>query len=51
MARVKREILPQMIANGTPILRGPHITLFLERWLQAGRVRDVARQDPERAAA
>ena len=32
MPRVQQEILPQMIANGTPTLRGPHITVFLERW-------------------
>jgi fatty acid desaturase len=32
MPRVRQEILPQMIANGTPTLRGPHITVFVERW-------------------
>jgi fatty acid desaturase len=51
MPRVKQEILPQMIANGTPILRGPHITLFLERWLQARRARRTDRRDVERVAA
>jgi fatty acid desaturase len=51
MPRVKREILPQMIANGTPILRGPHITLFLERWLQSRRVRCDAPRHQERIAA
>jgi hypothetical protein len=51
MPRVQQEILPQMIANGTPTLRGPHLTLFLERWLEARRERRAARRDSERAAA
>jgi fatty acid desaturase len=33
MADVRREILPHMIANGTRVIRGPHITVFLEDWL------------------
>jgi fatty acid desaturase len=33
MKAVRQEILPHMIANGTRILRGPHITVFLEYWL------------------
>jgi hypothetical protein len=37
MPRVKQDILPHMIAHGTPTLRGPHITLFLERWLETKR--------------
>jgi fatty acid desaturase len=27
------QIKPQMIANGTRILRGPHLTTFLEEWI------------------
>jgi fatty acid desaturase len=37
MARVKQEILAHMIANRTRMLRGPHITLFVEEWLQRRR--------------
>jgi fatty acid desaturase len=33
MGEVHHEILPQMIANGTRVIRGPHITVFLEDWL------------------
>jgi fatty acid desaturase len=42
MPAVKEEILPQMIANRTRVLRGPHITLFLEEWLDARRQRSAA---------
>jgi fatty acid desaturase len=37
MPRVKQEILPHMLANRTRMLRGPHITLFVEEWLQRRR--------------
>lgn len=33
MPQVREEIRPQMIAHQTHILRGPHITIFLEDWL------------------
>jgi fatty acid desaturase len=33
MKAVHADILPQMIANRTRILRGPHITAFFEEWL------------------
>jgi hypothetical protein len=51
MPQVKQEILPQMIANGTPTLRGPHITLFLERWLETRREQRSAQDSQERATA
>jgi fatty acid desaturase len=51
MPQVKEELLPQMIANGTPTLHGPHITVFLERWLQSRRARRAARRHSKRAAA
>jgi fatty acid desaturase len=51
MPQVKRAILPQMIANGTPTLRGPHITLFLERWLEGQRKQRPAQGGQERATA
>jgi fatty acid desaturase len=35
MEQVRREILPQMIANETKVLHGPHITVFLEDWLKS----------------
>ena len=34
MDAVRREILPEMIANGTRVWRGPHITGFIEEWLR-----------------
>ncbi len=34
MSEVHQEILPQMIAHRTRILRGPHITAFLEEWIR-----------------
>jgi hypothetical protein len=34
MKAVHAEIRPQMLANGIRILRGPHITIFLEDWLR-----------------
>src|SRR5207245_404182 len=37
MRHIREEILPQMIANRTRILRGPHITAFLEDWLTRGK--------------
>jgi len=35
MHRLHEQILPQLIANHTRILRGPHITAFLEDWFTA----------------
>jgi fatty acid desaturase len=51
MPRVKQAILPQMIANGTRTLRGPHITVFLERWLEARREQRPDSGSQERATA
>jgi len=42
MPDVEEEILPHMIANGTRVLRGPHITLFVEEWLDSRRQRHAA---------
>ncbi len=50
MREVRAEILPQMIANGTRVLRGPHITAFLEDWLRARR-RQQTPAGPGRRAA
>ena len=44
MHAVHEEILPQMIANRTRILRGPHITAFLEDWLRSRRELRAGRQ-------
>ncbi len=46
MPDVKEEILPEMIANGTPTLRGPHITLFLENWLNRRREAHARYSEP-----
>ena len=35
MREVRAEIRPQMIANRTRVLRGPHLTIFLEDWWKA----------------
>jgi fatty acid desaturase len=35
MREVREEIRPQMIANRTRVLRGPHLTIFLEDWWKA----------------
>ena len=42
MPRVKQEILPHLVAHRTRILRGPHITLFVEEWLQRRRAQRAA---------
>jgi fatty acid desaturase len=34
MKDVHQEILPAMIGNRTRMLRGPHLTIFLENWLR-----------------
>jgi fatty acid desaturase len=34
MKAVREEILPQMFANRTRFLRGPHLTVLLEDWLR-----------------
>ena len=39
-----------MIANGTRVLRGPHITLVLEEWLDARRQRHTASAAPAAVA-
>jgi fatty acid desaturase len=51
MPRVKKQIYWQMVANGTPTLRGPHITLFLERWWESRRMRQVTQRGSERRLA
>jgi hypothetical protein len=33
MRAVRQEILPRMIANRTRFLRGPHLTVLVEDWL------------------
>jgi fatty acid desaturase len=43
MRDVKQEILPHLIANGTKIWRGPHITGFLEDWLRQRNQRPAER--------
>jgi fatty acid desaturase len=57
MEQVRREILPEMIAHGTKVLRGPHITVFLEDWLKqrkqpapAGAVPSSAHGEPRKVA-
>ena len=56
MAELHRRLRPQLEANHTRTLRGPHLTAFLEDWL-AGRSRRPAApaeandQRPERLAA
>jgi hypothetical protein len=37
MRALHRQIAPQMRANHTRILRGPHITAILEDWLSGRR--------------
>jgi fatty acid desaturase len=39
MLDVRQEIQPEMTANRTRILRGPHITVFFEDWLRSRRER------------
>ena len=46
MDEVRAEILPEMIANETRVLRGPHITGFLEEWLQRRRKPTAAENIP-----
>lgn len=46
MLEVREEIRPEMIANGTRILRGPHITIFLEDWLTGSRKKAAAADSP-----
>lgn len=41
MPELHEKLRPQMEANGTRILRGPHLTAFLEDWW-AGRARKVS---------
>jgi fatty acid desaturase len=50
MPAVHSEILPQMIANGTRIIRGPHITIFFEDWLNRKRGAEKRPSEPARAA-
>jgi fatty acid desaturase len=50
MSRVRQEILPHMVANRTRMLRGPHITLFVEEWLQRRWAQRAARRCATRAA-
>jgi fatty acid desaturase len=54
MKTVRRDILPQMIANRTRILRGPHITVLLEDWLMRKPAQSTSKPDavvPERRSA
>jgi fatty acid desaturase len=44
MRQVREEIRPQMRIHGTRILRGPHITVFLEDWLTQREMRAAAAQ-------
>jgi len=37
MLQVREEIRPQMMIHKTRVLRGPHITVFLEDWLNRGK--------------
>ena len=41
MRELHRDIQPQLEANGTRTLRGPHLTALIEDWL-AGRIQKVA---------
>jgi fatty acid desaturase len=41
MRDLHQQIRPQLVANGTRVLRGPHLTALIEDWL-AGRARKVA---------
>jgi fatty acid desaturase len=57
MRQLHEQLLPQLQANGTRVLRGPHLTALIEDWL-AGRSRKVAAdsmpqqsEDAPRAAA
>jgi len=50
MSRVRKQILPQMIIHQTRILRGPHITVFLEDWLNGRKkTQSVKASQPVRA--
>ena len=46
MGEVREEILPEMIANGTRVWRGPHITGFVEEWLRRKRGPRAAEKIP-----
>jgi fatty acid desaturase len=46
MNTVRHEIEPQMRANRTRILRGPHITAFLEDWLMSWSKKTDPEQQP-----
>jgi fatty acid desaturase len=50
MRQLHQQIKPQLDANHTRILRGPHITALLEDWL-AGRRQDDSPKSEDRAAA
>jgi fatty acid desaturase len=51
--QVHEEIKPQLVANHTRILRGPHITALIEDWWNARRQHRklVEKQTPSKAAA
>jgi fatty acid desaturase len=54
MRDVRQEILPQMIANRTRFLRGPHLTVLVEDWLnRKNAAQSLSHQDnaPERRSA
>jgi fatty acid desaturase len=54
MRELHRQIRPQMVANGTRILRGPHLTALIEDWINQRRTRDKLQptvNNPHRSAA
>jgi hypothetical protein len=51
MKKVRQSILPYMLAHGTRILRGPHITIFFEDWLTGGGQAKTNQRRPEGSTA
>jgi fatty acid desaturase len=51
MQELHEQIKMQMAANGTRILRGPHLTGFIEDWLTQRRQHDQGAGPSQRAAA
>jgi fatty acid desaturase len=51
MKRLHAEIEPQLIANHTRVLRGPHITGLIEDWWNARRRKDKVEDTPLQRAA
>ena len=46
MPELHEQIKPQLLANGTRMLRGPHLTTFLEEWFE-----EKQQQQQEKMAA